>query len=336
MTITNSRKLQIGLESTKGTAVPATAIWRGPVTSIQDDREVIHPEEHVGLLILPNRTYTRAYGATYAMPQTEATFEQLPYILSAGVDDLVEGVANGGTTNGYVYAYPFATTTAAAAIKTYTLEAGNSQQAYEVEYALVDEFTLSGNAGEAVMVEATWKGRQRTKCTYTADLTLSTVEEVQFGKGKIYLNASGGTIGQTQLEKTWLGFKLNVKTGWVLVKTGDGSLYPTFEKYIGAKITGSLIVEYDTTGVALEDDFAAGSTHLMRMRFLGAALTGTGGTYTTKALDIDAPVVFDKINTLDSKDGNDTIQVDFTAVYSASDTPTYPSITVCNLLSALP
>ena len=43
------RKVQLGLESTKGTAVAATALWRGTGT-IEDKREVVFPDEDIGYL----------------------------------------------------------------------------------------------------------------------------------------------------------------------------------------------------------------------------------------------------------------------------------------------
>lgn len=335
MGIEKMRKLQLGLENPAGIAVPATAIWRGPTTSIKDGREIVRPDENVGLLVKPDRQYTPVLGAEYPMPDTEATYEQLPYILSAGVKDLVAGEINGGVSNGFIYAYPFPTTTADAAIKKYTLEAGDDNQAYEMEYSFVETFDLSGSVNSAIKVGAAWRGRQKIATTFTGSLSLPTVEEMLFNKGKLYLDAIDGTLGATQKLNTWLGFTYKVKTGWQFVHTGDGNLYFSFLKCVGATITGSLILEYDSIATALEEDFAARTPRLLRMSFPGSALTGSGGTHLTKIMNVDTCISVDSIDQLSARDGNDTLQINWTAVYNT--TPNlFSMLTICNTLATLP
>ena len=43
------RKLQYGKETTAGTAVAATAVWRG-IGTIQDNLETVFPAEDIGIL----------------------------------------------------------------------------------------------------------------------------------------------------------------------------------------------------------------------------------------------------------------------------------------------
>ncbi len=54
------RKLQFGKETTAGTNVDATTIWRGMGT-IKDEREVVFPAEDVGILGGTDRSYISAY-----------------------------------------------------------------------------------------------------------------------------------------------------------------------------------------------------------------------------------------------------------------------------------
>jgi len=105
------RKAQIGLESSAGTAVAATAIYRG-LAVIDDQSKPVFPVEDVGYLSGTNRAYIPKTVVNVSMPEHEATFEQLGYVLSAGVEDVVTGTSNGGTTNGYTYLYTFPTTAA--------------------------------------------------------------------------------------------------------------------------------------------------------------------------------------------------------------------------------
>jgi hypothetical protein len=81
------RKIQLGKETTAGTNVDATTIWRGMGT-IKDNREVIFPEEDVGILGGTTRSYIARQWSEISMPSVESTFEQLPYIFEAGVQSV--------------------------------------------------------------------------------------------------------------------------------------------------------------------------------------------------------------------------------------------------------
>ena len=139
MGIKGLRKLLMGLETTAGTAVAADTIWHG-TGLIEDQREVIYPDEDIGYLSGKDRNYIPKLGAAVVMDSTPATFEGLPIILCAGVKNVVTGVTDtGGSGKVYTYTFP---TTAANSIKTWTIEAGDDQQAEEVEYAFVESFEI--------------------------------------------------------------------------------------------------------------------------------------------------------------------------------------------------
>jgi hypothetical protein len=329
--VTKLNKVQLGLESTKGTEVDASALWLGAAT-LTDNRELTIPEENIGYLGPVDRGYIASADATIEFAETTLTFEQL-YPFAAGIDDTVSGSANGGTTNGYTYAYPLATT-AAPTTKAYTVEGGDNQQEYQALYSFCEEITLAGSPTEAVTIASRWRARSMGKGTFTANVAVPTVEQVLFQKGKLYIDAVGGTIGTTQATNTWLGMEMTIATGLVPVFTGDGQLYFSFDKCTGPDVTGSLIFEHDAVGVARYDDFVAGTTKQVRMQFDGAALTGTGGTFTTKAFRIDMAMKILSVVLLDSVNGNNTVRVNYRAVFN-STANLYCNITVCNTLAAL-
>jgi len=333
MAITKLRKLQLGRESTAGTPVAATTIYRAPASSIVADQERVIPDENVGYLGPIDRGYFPSIGATYEMPESEATFEQILHLLEAGVQT-VSATANGGTTTAYVYTYAMPTT-AQNTIKTYTLEVGNDQQAYRMGYGHVETITLSGVPREAVKVSAMWRGQSKMANAFTGALSLAAVEEILFGKGKLYLDDAGGTLGGTLTSATWMGFTMEVNTGWRAQWTGDGALNFSFIKNIGPDITGSLTLEYNATGVGAETAFAAGTTKLVRMDFDGSTLSGSGGTYSTKKYRVDLAMQITSVDPLESRDGNDIVTVNFRAVYNAT-AALYANFLVCNLLATVP
>ena len=94
------------------------------------------------------------------MDDTPATFEQLVYVLSGSISKVTTGVTD-TAGSGKIWTYTVAST-AAPTVQTYTIEMGDDQRVDEMEYAYVENFTLSGAKGEAVMLAAEWRGRQAT------------------------------------------------------------------------------------------------------------------------------------------------------------------------------
>lgn len=325
------RKIQLGLETTAGTAVAATALFRGKGT-LEDASEFKFPEEDIGYLSGVDRQYNPKKLAKLSMDDVEATFEQLPYILAAGVKNVVSGAADGaGTDKIYAYTFP---TTAQNSIKTYTIEGGDDTQEEEIEYAFVGGFKLGGKPGEAVMMSADWLGRQITLSTFTGSIAVPTVEEILFSKGKLYIDAVGGTIGGTLKSNTLLAMELAVKTGWVPVFAGDGNLYFSFNKCVGPEITLDITFEHDSVALAEKAAWRAGTARQIRLNFDGSAAATPGTTFTYKTLRIDLAGKWEKFDKLDGIDGNDVVKGTFRARYN-STAALFAEIKVVNELASL-
>lgn len=295
------RKIQIGLEAVAGTEVNADEIWRG-VGVIDDQTTPIFVEEDVGYLPRTDRTYIPFVLANMRFEDTPATYEQLPFILACGIENVQTGSAD-GAGSGKVYQYDFPTTQANA-ICTATLEAGDNQQEEQFTYGFVQNLTISGNSQEAVMMSADWAGRQVAPGTYTAALTLEAVEEILFQKGKLYVDTSGGTFGGTQKTQTMLSFNFTMNTGWIPAFTGDGNLYFTFKKQVGPEATLEVTFEHDATAVAVAAAQLAETEQLVRVIIEGSALTTAAG-YTYKTLIIDLAGKWEEVSPLGDQDGND-------------------------------
>ena len=69
---------QMGQETTAGTAVAGTTIWRGPFGGWNDARTREVVPEDVGMLARSERTYDGWYMVEVPMPETGLTFEQYP------------------------------------------------------------------------------------------------------------------------------------------------------------------------------------------------------------------------------------------------------------------
>jgi len=278
------RKVQIGRESTPGSAIAATEIWRGPAQMPEDQRARVYVEEDLGLRDPYNRFYDAALSGQLNMPSQPATFEQLVHIFEAGIDTIAG--AKDGDGSGYAYSYELNKT--ANDPQTYTIEGGDNSDAVEMEYAFVTRFVLSGRIDEAVMLEsATWEGRQVVDTTFTAPLTPIDVEEILFNEIQLYIDDTSGTIGTTPKADSLLGFRLTVDTGWQAVRGADGTLYFSSLKNVGGTAELELTIEHDTLATAERILMRTGVIRLVRLEADGAALATAGTTYTYKTLRID-------------------------------------------------
>jgi hypothetical protein len=324
------RKIQLGHESTAaGTAIAATVMWRGEGT-VQDTQEVVHPPEDVGNLMGYDRTYIPTVGAEITFDETPATFEHLPYILEAGVE--TETPTQDGSGSDYIYTYNFPTT-AQRTIKTYTIEHGDDQQAEEVAYCFVREFSLTGAVSEALMMSATWEGRETDTTTYTS-LTPVTVEEILFQKGEVYIDGVSTFPATTKKSNTFVSMELSVTTGHVAYRVGDGNLYFSASKQIQPEVTLGVTFEHDSTAVAEIAAWRAETPRSIRIEFTGAAVETAGTTYSNKQLFIDLVGKWETFSSLEDNDGNDVVTGTLRARYNSTASSSGRFIVV-NELSAL-
>ncbi len=326
------RKILLGYETSTGGSVAATAIWRGEGT-IQDTREVIHPVEDVGYLSGTTRTYTPSVGAEIEFSETPATFEQIGYILEAGVKMVAAPTADGGGTD-KIYPYTFPTT-GSNSIRTYTIQGGDNIQQEQMSYAFVTEFGLSGTSKQAVMMSAKWVGQQVSLGTFTTPVALPTVETILFNNAKLYIDAIGGTIGTTLKSATLLGFDLKATTGYTPVFTGDGNLYFSFHKQVMPEFVLTVTFEHDATSVAEKAAWRAETPRKLRLKIDGSTVQTPGVIYSAKSLIIDAIGKWETFEKLDERDGNDivtgTMRVRFDSTANSNG-----QIVVVNELTALP
>lgn len=327
------RKIQLGAETTAGTATTATALWMGNGV-ITDARTRVSPEIDMGLMMPTALSYDTALLAELPMEATEATFEQLSYILSAAVEDITTGTRDGTAGSGYVYQHDLATN-AQVTPQTYTIENGDDQSEDEMEYAVVREFSLSGAKNEAWMVSATWFGRQVTDTAFTTSIAVPTIEPIIQMKSKLYIDTSGGTIGTTQKTSTFLGFNVDWTTGFQPIPVGDGNLYYAGIKQVAPGVTGTLHLEHDATGEAEKLAAAtAGTVRLVRIISEGAALGTAGDAYTYKTARFDAAIEYMVPSPMGEDEGDDIIDLEFRVVWLAAKS-LGAQILVVNELAAL-
>lgn len=304
---------QLGRESTAGTAVAATSIWRGLFAFPEDARTRIMGEEEIGLLVPAERSYDVEYGVTLGQPATPATYEQLPHVFEAGI---MEATPSGAGPYSRVYSFPVGATFNT--IQTYTIRGGNANGASDfrvIPYAFVTEFELAGKSKEAWTIAATWMGQRLNSGAVTPALGLQAVREMIFANTLLYIDDSGGTIGTTQVAGVIRGFSMRVKTGVKPVQPGDGNLYYVNHWFDRASIEFTLTLALQTgASSAVADERAAYDSDAIRL--IRLQTPGASG----RDFVIDMAAKYSKVNPYEKgDDGSTHVRFEGRATYSDTD-----------------
>jgi hypothetical protein len=325
------RRIQMGKEATAGTAVAATSYWRG-LGTIQDNRTEVFPDEDIGILPGVDRTYVPKVEALLTLDPIPATFEQVGYIFQMGICDSTSST----DANGFKWDYDFPVQTSDARtvtdLRTYTFEGGDNAAAEEFAYGHVRSFTLSGTAGEALMMSAEVVGRQvapTSDGSFTAGLSIPAVTEILFSKGSLYIDgcASTDTIGTTQVSNEFLSMDLSVNTGWLPVYTGDGNIYFSFVKQTMPEVILQITLEHNTKAIAEIAAWRAQTARQIRVQFDGA---------TGNQLILDIAGKWDNFEKIGERDGNDIVTGVFRGRYNSTAALFFETEVHCSTLSALP
>lgn len=316
------REIQLSRETTQGTATTDFANWRG-VGTLQDMRETVFPEEDVGIFPGVDRTFVPKTGTELVFEDTPLTFEQAAHIFDAGI---YEATATSDTTTdlGSGWTRTWTLPEIASEIKvstdlqTYSIQGGDNQETEIANFFFVREFTLSGVAGEAWNVSATWEGRTTsTDDGFVTGLTIPTVEEMLFSKTKLYIDAVGTTHGSTQVSNTMLAATLAYTTGWQAVWSGDGETYFSYIKQVRPEALLTLTFEHNASASTEKDAWRAETARNIQLLCEGSALT-TAGTYTYKTFVQDYSGKWESFDKIGEQDGNDIVTGTFRMRYNAT------------------
>lgn len=257
---------QFGKETTPGTAVAATTIWRSPFGGYDDDRISETIEEDTGTYADTGRTVDTQLGIKVPCPQGTAHFEQLLYLAEASI---AKGVTPTGTIPTRVRTYNLSVGDTMPSLQTFTLRVGNkivSGDAALIPFAMLQEWELSGQQGQLWKTASTWMAPRAQAGAFTPALAIPAWEPMNFANTKLYIDAAGGTIGTTQKLGALLGFSLKFNTGLEWVPAGDGLLYPTAVKIGKPKVTFTMTLEVEDGGIVAAERAIYDSKALRQIR----------------------------------------------------------------------
>lgn len=273
------RKLQIGMESTKGTLVAATRVLPGNH----------HLSEGIQFYRSPHPRGVRAtVGGAGVITRkgceidfdTELTAEEILWFLLTGIKGAVTGV---NASSDYTWTFtPQLTTgvpTLDAATVEFILADGATNHYYgEAGYAMTSSFKIewsADNATDPVKLSAKMFARARQTDTPTGSLAVYTGREPLVpALSKHYLDTSWSGLGGTQLTGIIRSGSLEVMTGLSPDYTADGRSDKDFVKHsvglLGGKL--ALTMEFDSVGASRFGNYRANDVVYIRNQFLGSTV----------------------------------------------------------------
>ena len=333
--VTPLRQLQYGFEAVAGTALNGDTLWpaaASDVNMINDDREIIVVPVGDGRLVPPDTSiYTPKLTGTLSLPSTPFGFELGNHIFQLGID--AEVATQDGVGTGYVWAYEIGAS--GNDPKTATFYGGNNAGVERGNYGFATAFAISAEAEGAWMMDSGEIQVRNVEVSSFQSLSASSNEIVLMGNTLLYIDDVGDGFGTTQISGQLHSFTLNVDTGFRPVPVGDGNLYYSAIKNVGADpmATLELTLEHTTTAIAERVNWRAKTPRAVRLIATGSALA-TPDTYSVKTIIIDFPGVYTEFSTLDSADGDDIMTGTLTMHYNSTVAQAC-TITVVNELSAV-
>lgn len=327
------RQFQLGAEATVGAGATPTVVWRG-LGTMEDTQTVAEVQEDIGIIGGVDNVYIPDVHATATMESVEATFEQLPYILEAGVKKVGTGAADGAGTD-KIYAYPLSTT-AQNTLQSYEIRAGDNNAVERMAYCLVSDFSIEGKIRDAIKMSGNWFGQQALPGSSFAAISVPATEVILMQKGVLYIDNVASGFGTTAITNTLVDFKLSVNTGATPVFTGDNNvLYYKTHKITDYEVMLDITFEHDANVTAEKVNWRAGTTRAVQLVFEGSAV-GTGGTlYQNKTLVLNIPGPWMSFSAMTDNEGNNVVKATLKGKYNAT-LAQGPEIIVVNELVSLP
>lgn len=301
--------VQIGVEVTPGTSVPATkklvslSLEPSPEMSVSTFRPAgqkyattaVHNREHTALIVTGIPTY-------------DEIIYLLNSVLCAGV---VTTPATGITTRLHTFA---PSSTAPDVVKTYSVEKGDSSKAYKMPYMLFTGFSMEIGADDVTLSGSAIAKAMTTGGALTAGATQLALKPIARKHFSLYLNDSYATIGTTKLSRAFTG-SIELSDRFGALFPIDAALAGSFAAHVETepKLGGKLLVEADAAGDALIASLRSSATKYLRIEAIGDIIE----LALPYRLTIDSAVKFTNIGGLSDEDGVYAIDFEYTNVTDA-------------------
>jgi len=314
-----------GVETTHGTAVPATkrlvgSISAGPINKDRTHRKI---EEDIGRRSAGYRKTVDIYDLRRTLSIPNGYFQAIPVLggcsLKGGITPVEQTTGQGDYLWDFTPDMDFGNSNDPDSL---TIESGDNTQAFEYEYVMFERLRFSaqipqGGDSAAVQIQAESFGRQWKTAAFTTGIALPTVTSLNAKLSRLYLDNSWANLGNTELPGILRGFDVDILTGLHPTWSGSGDKFFTGyeEGIIGAMLT--LTLEGKSAADALWDLYHNDD---QATQFLRLALTGPQiGTGENHALIFNCAGSWDEVIPLGGEDRGNNLH---TAVFGSLFDPT--------------
>jgi len=321
--------LQLGVEATAGTPVATTRELYPSPSGYFDPGLTISRHDGAQRGTYANITHGTILGymptVGYASEASHGmTFDELPIIMS----QLESGLSGAGTGADKTWSTTAGGTTAS--FDTYTLNAFDATQCYEVDYGFMTGFSISGGSDDLTQCSMDWVGRTASKVTVDAVAANDAVKIPSGLWAMKYATTQGGLAGASALDNTLRSWTLSVSLPQVPRFYADGTL--EFGQGVASNnLSGTLEMTWDSTSDAVTqyDRFVAQSTSFIQLKAVGPSLGG--GTYEAQ---IEVCVLWDPVTPMASEsDGVMEYSLTGHLVYDSTWTAALGLDAVCSIAS---
>lgn len=303
--------VQIGVESTSGTAVaaskqlPSLTIDGAIKTNIDSFRP------------LGNKFSTiNAQGKEWVEAKVggEPTYSEMHYMFSSLLN--YAAPAQVGATTAYTWTHA-PSSTSPDTVKTYTVERGSSVRASKFAYGIVSDLTLSGDRDNIDLSGMMLGQLLSDGITLTSSGSVTALEQIPMlpKEFSIYADTTAAGLGGTQLTRVlkWsYGVSGRFNPLWV-VDASKTSWVTHVEGPPTAQV--KLLVEADAAGMAFRANAQSGASTFIRI--LGTS-GQNAGTATPYSVTIDSACQVSDIGEFGDEDGVQAIEFTFNIVHDST------------------
>lgn len=304
---TVTQVVQLGVESTPGTAVSTTKIL--PSLSI-DGAVKTNIDKYRPLGNKFPTIHALGKEWTEAGISGEATYSELHYLLASLL--AYSAPVQVGATTAYTWTHA-PSSTAEDTVKTYTIERGSSVRADKFAYGIVNSLTLQGNRDDVSISGSMLGSALSDGISLTGGAT--SVEQIPMlpKEFDVYLDTTSGGLGGTKLTRV-LRWEISLKrfsTLWV-VDSSKASWVAHVETPVEAQI--KLRLEADSNGMGLLTPTRDGTTRFVRIKGTSGQNAGAATPY---SLTWDSAVQVADVGKFEDEDGVYAIEYSFDLVHDA-------------------
>lgn len=306
-------KVQYGLEAyaSKGTPVAATDKFLGTF-SVPEDIAPVYPDYNLSKRAKSNGSHILQYLADgISLNAENGYFQALPMMLSTTLLGAITPTETTGGQLDYVWAFAPSLTSDAETLDAITIEMGDDDQAFEIEYCIGRSFNVKGALGGNSPCSLTWEGfgRQVTETTFTSIATNPIVEPIVPNLARLYIDTTWAGLGGTEKTGILRDFDFTLMNGAHPKFLGNSKTFTKHgESYLEAMLTMTL--EGGADANALYDLYRTRAKRAFRLKLPGSQI----GSGTTHLLQIDLWGDMKVIPLSGDADGNSLYQVAVTGL----------------------